>query len=216
MDAILHHLPPLAISQGLTFTLAVIGALTGGLSAAAGVIGAYRDRARLHLDLHWTESIDQGPTFKVSLVNDAPRATTIREVGFYGRDVEATVQRPGEPDFDLSTTVTTKYPLTRDPIFLDPGELVELEREPDDVHWNLPPDQPLRLYVRDARGKYVWGRAAPLVRLFMDAGWEPPEEYAGHVGPPTERLVPAKVEPRWKLWVRRELRNPKAYRWPPV
>src|SRR5918999_6472726 len=40
---------------------------------------------------------------------------------------------------------------------------------------------------------------------------DPPEVHESLRAPTPERLLPAQVEPRWKLWTRKELRRPSAW-----
>ena len=67
----------------------------------------------------------------------------------------------------------------------------------------------------DIRGRYVWGDAAPVVRMMV--GDDPPladhdpDEFKALFQPRSD-LLPARVEPRWKLWKRRELRDPSTWR----
>src|SRR4051812_20061025 len=70
-------------SDGLTFALAVFGAVTGGASTAAQITTAFRDRPRLRLDGHTTTSVEHAPKVMLTVINEGHRATTIREVGFY-------------------------------------------------------------------------------------------------------------------------------------
>jgi hypothetical protein len=66
------------------------------------------------------------------------------------------------------------------------------------------------------RGRYVWGDAAPVVRMMVGddppMGDEDPDDFKALCYPPRPNLLPARVEPRWKLWKRRELRHPAAWR----
>jgi hypothetical protein len=61
----------------------------------------------------------------------------------------------------------------------------------------------------------VWGSAGPVVRWLV--GPNPPltdddsDDFKALFRPLNEPQYPAQVEPGWKLWKRRELRNPKAY-----
>ena len=76
----------------------------------------------------------------------------------------------------------------------------------------------MRLYAIDARGRTSWGMAAPVIRMMV--GDRPPVEPGDSeimkqlLTPSPEPLLPAAVEPWWKLWKRRELRKPSAYRPP--
>ena len=78
-------------------------------------------------------------------------------------------------------------------------------------------DQPLRLYAVDMRNRRVWGAAFPVHRLMVAANPNPrqfPQMEPRLFEPLATPLLPQKAEPRWKLWVRRDLRNPKAWHFP--
>jgi hypothetical protein len=91
-----------------------------------------------------------------------------------------------------------------------------MELRPDTLNWNLHADFPLRAYAVDIRGRRVWGEAVPLLRRLV--GDDPrlldvvPENLKWAFQPPEEPQLPAQVEPGWKLWKRKELRRPEAWK----
>jgi hypothetical protein len=99
-------------------------------------------------------------------------------------------------------------------VFLEAGQTQRFIGAPDTIGQGIHADQPLRVYASDARGRKVWGEAAPVVRMLV--GQNPPlqptdpESLRRLLEPTPERLLPGAVEPRWKLWKRRELRDPSA------
>ena len=199
---------PLAIADGLTFALAVIGAITGSLSAAAAVWKAWQDRPRLDVSVDLTSSMDEPVVLAVHVLNDSPRATTVRKVGFYFGPLELTVERTGHAmSGDLA------YDLLKHPVFLEAGEFRTILATPDDVGHGCHVDYPLRVYAVDARGRRVWGPAAPIRRMALNAGWKAQAEISEELLSPAD-MEPARVEPVWKFWKRAELRNPSAYRAP--
>jgi hypothetical protein len=199
-----------AISTGLTFAIAVIGAVTGTVSAAVAAIGAYRGRQRLRLTAVDCASAEgREPWVFVDVLNDGPRGTTVRKVGLWAKTIA--IQAEG----GARTTAVLSYDLKQEPFFLEAGETEHFELGAGhDWLLAVPLDQPLRAYAVDARERKVWGRALPVLRIFLQYGWQPPPKWSPQVQSPQERLLPERVEPRWKLWKRRELRNPKAYSWP--
>ena len=75
-------------SEGLTFALAVIGA--GG--SVAQVDSIARDRPSLRTSFGFVTRISQSPRSYIGVTNSGPRATTVREVGFYARPIESALR----------------------------------------------------------------------------------------------------------------------------
>ena len=130
----------------------------------------------------------------------------MREAGFYGSEVpiEVLSQQHGP----MTGTAVYEWPVIREPVLLDPGQYHEAETGvPDaaDVGYHI--DFPFRAYVKRARGRRVWGRAEPIMRMLVGEG-ECPEGFPAHLWNQTsEPLKPARVEPRWKIWKREQRRG---------
>jgi hypothetical protein len=104
-------------------------------------------------------------------------------------------------------------------IFLEAGESKEFDATMNVIGMQGWADKPLRLYAKDINGKRIWGRASRAVRILF--GPDPPldrlpDEVAAILASPTppEHLLPGKVEASWKIWTKRELRNPRAWKEP--
>jgi hypothetical protein len=208
-----------AVADGVTFVIAVVGALTGCASAGVAVVGAWKDRPRLKVTLHTQTSMQLPPHVMVRVLNDSPRATTVREVGLFEgeRDLEITSQS-GELVGTTRGEMTFKL-APEDPVFLEAGKLGEWVRPLASFPRTFHSYKPLRAYAMDARGRRVWGGAGPVIRMMVGDNppieSDDPPELMEMFAVPQKRYLPAKVEPRWKLWVRKELRKPEAYRrWP--
>jgi hypothetical protein len=140
----------------LTVALAIIGAATGlGSLAVQGVV-AHRDRSRLRLRVDVMTLYGKPPRIVIDLLNDSPRATTVREVGLYARPVRIEVGRQGEmqgrPGF-----AEIDYPFSERPFFIDANETRQFAGFPDIFSEGIHADQPLRVYAIDARNRRVWG-----------------------------------------------------------
>jgi hypothetical protein len=147
------------------------------------------------------------PRLWMTVLNDGRQPVTIREAGFYGSEFPIQIKKQDTGQL-LRGTAQYHYKVIREPTFLDPGVMTrENSPVPDSVEHGYHVDFPLRTYARDARGRVTWGRAAPVVRMMWGERPTrpkvvPPLQWY-EVQPP---LRPARVEPRWKLWARRELR----------
>jgi hypothetical protein len=140
------------------------------------------------------------------VLNDGRQPVTVREAGFYGSEFPIEVETQA---FGHGTgTATYEFKMVREPILLDPGRMhKETALIPDSFEYGYHVDYPLRAFAVDARGRRVWGEAAPVVRMVVGGG-PCPERFPAHLWEPTrEPLRPARVEPRWKLWKRTELRR---------
>jgi hypothetical protein len=191
----------------LTSMLAVIGTATGSASLTLQTTLATRDRARVGLGMGFTHKVESKPEAWIDVHNRGRRPTTLREVGFYaGLQAFATQQ--------LSGTGPFKTPLTSDPVFLDAGRSIRLHGSPDAIDAGFPADFPLRAYAMDQHGRYLWGDAAGVSRWLV--GDDPPfvdedEAFRRLFVDRRGELMPAQVEPAWKLWKRRELRRPQTW-----
>lgn len=186
--------------------LAVVGAVTGSVAASAEVFSVWRDRPRLVVNFGTTTSVDGPPRLWLTVLNDGRQPITMREAGFYGSEMPIEIN---SQDHGLMTgTATYSFPMIREPVLLDPGRMhKELATVLDSVEYGYHVDFPLRTYATDARGRQIWGDAAPIVRMLVGSG-PCPEGFPAHQWEPmTEPLPPACVAPKWKLWVRRELRQ---------
>jgi hypothetical protein len=192
--------------------LAVIGAVTGVASSVAVVTQAVRDRSRLRLDIGVMKAAGQPPTGWIDVHNDAPRATTVREVGLYAKPIP--FQR-GSGERALNGTGDATFRATDHPVFFEAGEAKRFLISPDIDLFRLHADFPLRAYAVDARGRRTWGGAAPMIRLMV--GDDPPlqdedpEDFKVLFRPLADHPLPWQVEPSWKIWKRKELRKPEAW-----
>jgi hypothetical protein len=200
-------------SNSVTFGVALVGAATGLASAATQIYAATVDRPRLRTDFGMTTRANGAPTIYVEVTNVGRRPTTVRQFGFYGGERQMEVIRDGESQ--PWATATGEINFQEGPKFLEAGQSHRVEMVPNIDSFGIHADYPLRAFAVDINGRRIWGRAAPVVRMLV--GPDPP---LSDVDPPEFRalfeprpdLRPAKVEPRWKLWKRRELRVPKAWR----
>jgi hypothetical protein len=187
--------------------IALLGAVVGSLVTAG--ISAYRERSRLKLGIGFQTAMGQKPAAWIEVQNAGGRATTVREIGFYGKRVRF------ETGSGLRGEGEAKFPFA-ERVFLEPGETKRFEGAPNIDTFGLHADLPLRAYAVDERRRYVWGDAAPVVRWMVGPNPpltdEDPDELKALFRPLDEPLHPAQVEPRWKVWKRRELRNSKAYK----
>jgi hypothetical protein len=201
----------------LTLSLAIIGAVTGTSSALNAIYTTARDRPRLRLDAHIIESMAHPPKLLVSVTNVGRRPTTVREVGFYSDLYEFKHYADLESTEVLHTGVGEVGCIVERAIFLEAGESKEFDATMNVIGMQGWADKPLRLYARDIYGKRVWGGASRAVRQLF--GPNPPldrlpDELRVMLEKPTppEHQWPGKVEPRWKVWKKRELRDPKAWK----
>jgi hypothetical protein len=186
--------------------LAVLGGITGPVAASAEVYAIRRDRPRLLVNFGTTSELGKPPSVWFTVLNDGRQPVTVREAGFYGSEMPIELQTK---EFGRGTaTATYEFKMVRKPVLLDPGQMHE-ERAlvPDSFDFGYHVDFPLRTYAVDARGRKVWGEAAPVVRMVVGGG-ACPDGFPLHLWEPLhEELKPARVAPWWKLWVRRELRR---------
>jgi hypothetical protein len=201
-------------SNSVTFGLAVVGASAGLASAATQVYAATTDRPRLRTNFGITTRADGRPTIFLEVTNVGRRATTVRQFGFYGgqRRVEITRKQESKPWASATADIT----FHEGPTFLEAGQSHRVDLVPNIDTFGIHADYPFRAYAMDINGRRIWGGAAPVVRMLF--GPNPPltdadpPELKALFSEPRGVLRPAQVEPRWKLWKRRELREPKAWR----
>lgn len=186
--------------------LAVVGGITGPVAASAEIYAIRRDRPRLVVNFGTSSELGKPPSVWFTVLNDGRQPVTVRDAGFYGSEMPVEVQTKA---FGKGTaTATYEFKMVREPVLLDPGQMHE-ERAlvPDSFDFGYHVDYPLRTFAVDARGRKVWGEAAPVVRMVVGGG-DCPDGFPAHLWEPlSETLKPARVAPRWKLWVRRELRR---------
>jgi hypothetical protein len=186
--------------------LALVGAITGPPAAIAQIWAIWRDRPRLKLGFGVTTSTSEPHGVWLSIRNDGRQPITVREAGFYGSEMPVEVD--SQDHGTLHGTATYELNLLNEPVLLDPGHYREFRAGPPDaVEFGYHVDFPLRAYAIDARSRRVWGGAAAITRMIFGNGDCPPE-FPEYQWLETERpFRPARVAPRWKLWVRRELRR---------
>jgi hypothetical protein len=201
----------------LTLALAIVGAATGTSSALNAIYTTARDRPRLRLDAHTITSMEHPPKLLVSVTNVGRRPTTVREVGFYSDRYEFEHYADLESTEVLHTGVGEVGCIVERAIFLEAGESKEFDATMNVIGMQGWADKPLRLYAKDINGKRIWGGASRAVRILF--GPDPPldrlpEELQVILTAPTppEHQLPGQVEASWKLWKKRELRNPKAWK----
>jgi hypothetical protein len=153
----------------------------------------------------------------VTVSNAGTRATTVRDVGFFIAKQQFDVYRSAEDTEPYTHGEGEIGCSVAQGVFLEAGESKEFEATEQVLGLGVHADQPLRLYARDIRGRRVWGQAVAVVRLLF--GPEPaldqmPVESRKLFETPEAPLFPGKVEPRWKLWKKRELRRPTSWRNP--
>lgn len=197
------------VTETITLALAAFGAA----GTVAQIYTTIRDRPRLRLDATTTNSIDAPPSVTLVVLNVGNRPTTAREIGFYAYRSEVEIRdEAGQLKF---VTDAELHAVVARGVFLEPGQAQEFDATGPVLGLGVWADEPLRLYAKDIHGRRVWGEAARVVRILF--GPEPPldklpDDVRGRFEPPPEKFrLPAQVEPRWKLWKKGELRNPK--RW---
>lgn len=201
-------------SSDLTFALAVIGAATGTASTATQIYSTVRDRPRLRLDFGLTSHMSGRRTIFIDVTNVGQRPTTVREVGFFAHPKHIEIVHAGETEPWATGTVDTTF--HDGPVFLEAGQSRRFEIVPNIDTFGIHVDFPMRLYAVDIHGRRIWGAAAPIMRMLFgdDPPLRPedPPDFRALFEPPRPDLRPAKVESRWKIWKRRELRDPSAWR----
>jgi hypothetical protein len=186
--------------------LAIIGGVTGPVASLAAVLSVTRDRPRLRLDVGFSTSIAHPPRMWIDLYNDGRQPLTIREAGLYGSRFPVGIR--SQEHGEVRGTAFYTFKVLSDALLLDAGHYKRVEAGiPDATQSGYHVDHPLRVYAIDARGRWIWGQAAPVVRIMIGHGPRPSFINAAQWDATTTPLEPARVAPRWKLWVRRELRR---------
>jgi hypothetical protein len=190
--------------------LAIVGALTGSIGAATQVYVAWRDREDLRLGFGFTHDEDRLlSSAHLDVLNAGRQPVALLDLGLWGGEFPITIQRPTGEEY--GTMAAWKLKVVDQPLVLQQGEhrRIELPGERlvgavinDGFHM----DYPFRPFAATPKG-WVWGEAGPFVRMiFPPLDERPPEIPAALWEPCDPPLRPARVEPRWKLWARRELR----------
>lgn len=198
------------VSDEVTTAIAIIGAATGiGGLTIQGIV-ALRDRSRLRLKVDVRTLFGKPPRLVIDVLNDSPRATTVREVGLYAHPVR--IDHMSHQTGEASRGVAEiDFPFTERPFFIEANEIRAFAGVPDIFNYGIHADSPLRVYAIDARNRRVWGDAAPYFRFVV--GENPPvqpnddESIKRALEPDGKTRHPWPVEPRWKIWKRRELRR---------
>jgi hypothetical protein len=191
--------------MSFTLGLALWGAVTGTVGTIVALLNFLRDRPNLHLGL--TTRMERGytPEIIAEVKNRGRQPTTIMDVELVSEG-RVEIQKGG---VTIATGLFTLGLADEEPRVVKPGEVarfpVSLSRWPGPVH----ADEPLRLHVVDSHERETWGPAIPVLRVFLNAGWQPPGADEDVTAPlPDAPIRPSAVEPRWKLWKSRELRRP--------
>lgn len=197
------------MSSSVTTAIAVLGAVTGIVSLAVQIIGAWRERSLLRFKVEPHTLYGKRPRIVIDVFNDSPRATTIRELGLYARPVRIT-RRRGDSGEESPGVAEIDFPFSERPFFIEAQEMRQFAGTPDILTYGIHADQPLRVYAIDGRNRRVWGEAAPYFRdLIGDNPPIPGDDEAANrfLVRDGKTRHPWPVEPRWKLWKRRELRR---------
>lgn len=204
------------MADDVTLAIALVGAVTGTAASAAQIYSIVRDRPRLVLGASTHESIHEAPSLTVTISNTGTRPTTVRDVGFFYDVVEFEATRPGEDRPVHHGKGEVGCSIAKG-VFLEAGESKDFDATGKVLSLNLHVDQPLRLYAKDMRGRRIWADAVPVVRLLSGPAPDVsalPESERWRFEAPEKRLLPGKVEPAWKLWVKSDLRKPSSWRPP--
>jgi len=204
------------VADDVTLAIALVGAVTGTAASVAQVYSIVRDRPRLELGASTHESIHEASSLTVTVSNTGTRPTTVRDVGFFCDVVEFEAIRPGEDQPAHHGKGEVGCSIAKG-VFLEAGESKDFDATDKVLGLNLHADQPLRLYGKDMRSRRIWAGAVPVVRLL--SGPVPdvsvlPESERWRFEAPEKRLLPGKVEPAWKFWVKSDLRKPSSWRPP--
>lgn len=199
----------------MTLALAIAGAVAGTAALLFDVLKYLLDRPRLSLKLHFEQRLGSAPEVGIDVRNRGRQPTTImtaalRPEGTAEIEQDGVKLGEGHLNFALSETPT---------VVAAHGGVAQfrvlLSRWPGPVH----ADVPIRAYVVDSHDRLTWGPAAPILRVFLNGGWKPPDAQPEALVPlPDAPLRPEPVEPSWKLWKDRELRKPSLpppQAWPP-
>lgn len=202
----------LSMSLSATSLLAIIGAATGVSSATVELVRFVRERRAFHVS--FTTSTKQGhvPWAAVTVLNKSTVGHYVKEVGFFAQRKQLEVLNDDE-SVKATFSADIKYVLA-DSQFLEPGEFKAFEGFPDPIDQTIMLDKPIRSYAIDSRNRWHWGSAGPVFRLMVGDSAPPADEpdYVKALFEPRPELLPEQVVPRWKIWRKKELRVPRAYR----
>lgn len=191
----------------MTLTLAIFGAVTGGLGALLDLLRFTFDRPRLRVNFHTSRSVDEPAEIGIDVTNRGRRPTTILKAA-YRPDTEAEIVHPdsgavvGSGPIDLT--------LSHEPTVIAAHGGVHqfrtsLSRWPGPFH----ADEPLRAYVIDSyKNRPTWGPAPPIFRMLLVNGWRPSGASPESLEPAPGPIRPKPVEPRWKVWKPKDFRKP--------
>jgi hypothetical protein len=183
----------------------VIGAVTGSVAAATQVYVARRDRADVRVGFGYTDEVGKLAAPYLDVTNAGRQPVAILDAGIYGGEMPIAVTKA------QSGVGSWALHAIESPIVLQQGEH---RRFPlgfrgvlgavvnDGFHM----DFPFRPYVDTPHGK-TWGKAGPFVRMVYPEDARPPEIRQVLWDACDPPLSPARVEPKWKIWKKRELRT---------
>jgi hypothetical protein len=144
----------------------------------------------------------------IDVINDSPRATTVREVGLYAHPVAFKVE--SDDGDGPSGKAHVDFPFNDQPIFMEGGSVESFAGFPDIFTQGFHVDEQLRVYAVDARGKRLWGNAAPHVRLMLGDsadGLDDLPEVARAFRDLDQPPALWPVESAWKLWKPKDQRR---------
>jgi hypothetical protein len=187
----------------MTLAIAIYGAALATVGILIQLHLIRRDRPDLAVAQNVT-IIRGGPyVLRVDVSNRGKRATTVVEVGLEvsGGHWQANINEAG------ARRIIPVIRLSDDGIvrLLQPGDVAGYERAVKVAMY--PIDSPLRPYAVDSHGHLTWGRAQPILRWFIDAGWEPANSGTELTEPSHRPLYVAPVAAVWQVWKPRALRG---------
>jgi hypothetical protein len=205
----------------MTLALAILGAVTGTAATLLDLLRYAFDRPRLIVGFNVTRSVEVPAMVGIDVTNRGRRPTTILKAAFRP-DVEAELRHPesGAVAASVAASWTIDLTLSEEPTVIAAHGGVRRFRTPLN-EWPSPihADVPLRAYVIDSyANRPTWGPAPPILRMLLNNGWQPTGAPPGALDP-AGPIRPQRVEPRWKLWKPKDLRNPQLppkAAWPPV
>lgn len=198
------------MSETVTTAVAILGAVTGVGSLAVQVVRARQERPMLRFEVNVRDMLGRPPRVVIDIFNDSPLATTVREVGLYGRPTRVNLRRAtGETTAGYAEV---DFPFTDRPFFMEANEMRQFAGFPDIFASGIHIDAPLRAYAIDGRNRRIWApSAAAYCRLMLGDSLPVQDDDSDGL----KRLVtadgvarsPWPVEPGWKLWKPRDTRR---------